>query len=176
VRLFFYFGIHPSLIHNISTEDRYRLVQLDSNPNAQADTLITMPFPAIKHKIRDLRLSFTDPALTNHLYWTANGTLDKFSIIVFPGEFNKDDVECNMNQLIMVFTTAQAQRRALSLENSVIMGATSGRGRVRIYSSYWDSEDDTVTSRSISVFNNISFLLRSSAFMNINNNSISQTL
>jgi hypothetical protein len=157
-------------------EDRYRLVKLDSNPIAQSDTFITMPFPDIHQMISKLRFGFSDPALVHHLYWNANGALSDFSIITFPGEFKKDDAETNKKQLIMALTTAQSQRKALSLESSVIMGATSCRGRVRIYSSYWDSEDDSVTSPSISVSNDISFLLRSSASMNISNSLILRSL
>jgi len=67
--------------------------------------------------------------------------MDTFSIIGFAGEFKKDNDDYNKNQVIMVLTTAQSQRRALSLKKSIIMGATSCRGQVQIYSSYWSSDD-----------------------------------
>ena len=41
-------------------------------------------------------------------------------LIMFPGEFKKDHAVYNMNQLIMVLTTAQSHAK-ISLENSVIM-------------------------------------------------------
>jgi hypothetical protein len=113
-----------SAAHDISTEARYRLVHLDCNPNAQSDALITLPFPEIADELQTLQLSYTDHTLTDHLYWSANGSQDRFSIIVFPGEFKTNDAAYNVNQLIMVLTTALSQRKALSLENSVIMGAT----------------------------------------------------
>lgn len=37
----------------------------------------------------------------------------------------------------MVLATAQAQRKALSLRDSIIMGASACRGRVQIFSSFW---------------------------------------
>jgi hypothetical protein len=144
VRLFSSFGIHPLSRHDIRTEERYRLVQLDSNPNAQSDTMITIPYPDPQDDFRDEQPSFADPTLVHELYWSANGSDDDFSIIVFPGEFKKNDAATNMNQLIMVLTTAQSQREALSLKNSVIMGATACHGKVHIFSSYWD---ESVSSR-----------------------------
>jgi hypothetical protein len=121
VRFFSSFGVHPLSRHDISTEERYRIVQRDSNPVAQSDTMITLPFPDLHDVFRALHVSFTDPTLVHELYWSTNGSRDKFSMIVFPGEFKKNDAATNKNQLIMVFTTAQSQRKALSLKNSVIM-------------------------------------------------------
>jgi hypothetical protein len=126
--------------------------------------------------MREACLILYRPSLLYQLYWTDNISPGGFSIIVFPGEFKNNDEACNMNQLMMVLTTAQSQRKALALKNSVIMGATSCRGRVRIYSSYWGGEGDTVTSSSISVSNDVSFLHRSSISMSIWNNSISRIL
>ncbi len=78
---------------------------------------------------------FGDPTILRHRYWSTGGEKDDFSIIGFAGEFKKDDNESNENQLIMVLATAQAQRKTLSLEPSIIMGATACRGHVRIFSS-----------------------------------------
>jgi hypothetical protein len=130
-----------SLILGVRTEERYRLVKMNGNPDAQSDTSVTIPSLRIGNKLKKLRREFTDPATLDHLYWSTRGSLDKFSIIGFPGEFKKDDAGYNKNQLIMVLTTAQWQRRALSLRKSIIMGATGCRGRVQIYSSYWDTDD-----------------------------------
>jgi hypothetical protein len=62
-----------------------------------------------------------DLTISQHLYWSADGMTDSFSIIGFAGEFKKDANHCNKNQLIMVLATAQAQRKALSLNRSIIM-------------------------------------------------------
>jgi hypothetical protein len=119
---------------------------LDSNPDAQSDTLVTIPSKEITSKIRVHQLSFTNPGTADHLYWST--TPDTFSIIGFAGEFKKEDSDANTNknQLIMVLTTAQSQRKALSLKKSIVMGATRCRGCVQIYSSYWKSGDDSVCS------------------------------
>jgi hypothetical protein len=82
-----------------------------------------------------------DLTISQHLYWSADGMTDGFSIIGFAGEFKKDANNCNKNQLIMVLATAQAQRKALSLNRSIIMGAIVCRGRVQIFSSYWTSDE-----------------------------------
>jgi hypothetical protein len=141
---FFPICTHLSLSHGTSTEKCYRLVELDCN--AQSDTLIIIPSQKIADKLQLLQYTFTQPAVIDHLYWS---TKDPFSVIAFAGEFKKDNESYNRNQLIMVLTTAQSQRKALSLEKSIIMGATSCRGRVQIYSSYWN-DDDTVSLHSIS--------------------------
>jgi hypothetical protein len=121
----------------IRTEESYRLAELNGNPDAESDTLVTIPSKKINDELRDDRLSFNDPDIINNLYWSASGVGDHFSIIGFAGEFKKDNAAYNKNQLIMVLTTAQSQRKALSLKNSIIMGATGCRGQVQIYSSYW---------------------------------------
>jgi uncharacterized membrane protein YgcG len=128
-------SIHLSLNRDLSTEDFYRLTQWDSNPDAQSDTLITIRSPAIGDQLRLYAFTFTDPELMQHAFWSTK-TLE-FSIIAFAGEFKRVDATENKNQLIMVLSTAQRQRKALLLEDSIIMGATSCRGLVRIYSSYW---------------------------------------
>jgi hypothetical protein len=108
--------------------------------------MISIPYPHLKDKFRAELLSGVEPALVHELYWGANGSRDNFSIIVFPGEFKRNDAATNMNQLIMVLTTAQSQRRALGLKNSVIMGATACRGNVLIFSSFWGDPDESVGS------------------------------
>ncbi|KAF5386982.1 hypothetical protein D9615_002100 [Tricholomella constricta] len=115
-----------------STEERYRLVQMDDNPDALSDILVTISSTELTRELRAKA--------------STNGAMDDFSIIAFPGEFKKDDSVYNKNQLIMVLTTAQSQRRALGLEDTIVMGATGCRGRVAIYSSYWlaNSEGDFV--------------------------------
>ncbi len=96
------------------------------NPDAQSDALATIASGTVGNKIRIAQLSIQgNPTILRHLYWSTDGEKDGFSIIGFAGEFKKDDNECNENQLIMVLTTAQAQRKALSLKPSIIMGATA---------------------------------------------------
>jgi hypothetical protein len=146
VRLFSSFGIHPLSRHDIRTEERYRLVQRDSNPNAQSDTMITIPYLVLGDHFLDEQPSFADTSLIDELFWSANGSRDTFSIIGFLAEHKRDDAATNMNQLIMVLTTAQSQRRALGLKNSVIMGATACRGNVLIFSSFWGDPDESVGS------------------------------
>jgi len=113
--------------------------------------MITIPYPDLQDHFRAERLSFADPTLIDELYWSANGSRDQFSIIVFPGEFKKNDAATNMNQLIMVLTTTQSQRKALLLKKSVIMGATACGGKIHIFSSYWGDKDESVSSLITSV-------------------------
>ena len=126
----------------IRTEESYRLVASAGNPDAQSDALVTIPSETIADKIQMYELSFQgDQTILQHLYWSTGGVTDDFSIIGFAGEFKEDDNDCNQNQLIMVLATAQAQRKALSLNRSIIMGAIACRGRVQIFSSYWTSDE-----------------------------------
>ncbi|KAM6495281.1 hypothetical protein JOM56_009904 [Amanita muscaria] len=130
---------------DFKTEDSYRLVASAGNPDAQSDALVTIPSTTIADKIQVDRLYFRgDRTIFHHLYWSTGGATHDFSIIGFAGEFKKDDNDCNENQLIMVLATAQAQRKALSLKPSIIMGAIACRGRVQIFSSYWTSDDSLV--------------------------------
>jgi hypothetical protein len=93
------------------------------NPDAHSDTLVTIPSVTIADKIGEDRFSFQgDRTISEHLYWSTGGSTDGFSIIGFAGEFKKNDDNCNKNQLIMVLATAQAQRKALLLKPSIIMG------------------------------------------------------
>jgi hypothetical protein len=142
---------------------------MNGNPDACCDNLVTIPSRTVKNRLIDLQHEFNNPATADHLYWSSCGRSDGFSIIGFPGEFKKDDTEYNKNQLIMVFATAQLQRRALSLKNSIIMGATGCRGRLRIYSSYWNS-DSSVRVWHVLVAKSL-ILLSSSTFTSIRNNS-----
>jgi hypothetical protein len=124
----------------IRTEECYRLLALDGNPDAQSDTLATIPSTTIHDIIHTHQLSFTDPIVINNLYWSTMGFLGDFSIIRFTVEFKKDNAEYNKNQLMMVLATAQSQWKALSLNKGIIMGATGCHGWVQIYSSYWKSD------------------------------------
>jgi hypothetical protein len=126
----------------IRTEERYCLVEMDNNPDAVSDALVTIPSMEITRELRDAALFFADSSTIDNLYWSTNGAIDDFSIIAFPGEFKKDDTAYNKNQLIMVLTTAQSQRKALGLKDTIIMGATGCRGHVTIYSSYWHTNPE----------------------------------
>ena len=120
------------------TEESYRLVGLAGNPDAESDVLVTIPSKTVADKIKDERSALQhDPRLSEHLYWSSAGSTGAFSIIGFAGEFKNDENDCNKNQLIMMLATAQSQRKALLLKDSIIMGATASRGRVQIFSSYW---------------------------------------
>ena len=112
-------------------------------PDAESDTLVTIPSAAIGEKIQEKRFSMQgDLTIIQQLYWSTHGAdADDFSIIGFPGEFNKNEDDCNKNQLIMVLATAQAQRKALGLKPSIIMGAVACRGQVQIFSSFWTSDE-----------------------------------
>ena len=127
----------------IRTEESYRLVVSAGNPDAESDTLVTIPSGAIGDKIQEKRISMQgDPTIFQHLYWSTHGAdADDFSIIGFPGEFKKDEDDCNKSQLIMVLATAQAQRKALGLKPSIIMGAVACRCQVQIFSSFWKSDE-----------------------------------
>jgi len=106
------------------------------NPDAESDTLVTIPSAAIDYKIQEQSLSYQgDPAILQHLYWSTHGgnADDYFSIIGFAGEFKKNDNDCNKNQLPMVLATAQAQRKALGLKPAIIMGAVACHGQVQIF-------------------------------------------
>jgi len=104
--------------------------------------MVTIPSATVADKLQMQRLSFQgDQTILRHLYWSTGGETDGFSIIGFAGEFKKVDNDCNKNQLVMVLATAQAQRKALALKPSIIMGAIACRGRVQMFSSYWTSDD-----------------------------------
>ena len=123
----------------IRTEQSHRLVASPGNPDAVSDALVTIPSWTVNDKIQFARLSIQGgPTILRHLYWSTGRGDDGFSIIGFAGEFKKDDDNGNENQLIMVLATAQAQRKALSLKPSTIMGAIACHGHVQIFSSYWD--------------------------------------
>ena len=114
------------------------------NPDAESDTLVTIPSTAISEKIQEKRFSMQgDLTIIQQLYWSTHGAdrVNDFSIIGFPGEFKKNEDDCNKNQLIMVLATAQAQRKALGLKPSIIMGAVACRGQVQIFSSFWTSDE-----------------------------------
>ncbi|EDR03500.1 uncharacterized protein LACBIDRAFT_307258 [Laccaria bicolor S238N-H82] len=129
---------------NFGTEEGYRLVGSPGNPDAVSDTLVTIPSVTIADKIGVTRLSFQTPSTAEHLYWSTGGSMDGFSIIGFPGEFKADENHSNKNQVIMALVTAQAQRKALELKHSIIMGAIASRGHVQILSSYRKSENSFV--------------------------------
>jgi hypothetical protein len=123
----------------IRTEENYRLIGSAGNPDAQSDTLVTIRSKTIPDKIKKARPSFVDRSISDHLYWSTGGWTDSFSVIGFAGEFKKDDKEHNKNHLIMALATAQAQRKALGVKESIIMGAIACRGCVQIFSSFWDN-------------------------------------
>ena len=125
----------------IRTEESYCLVASTGNPDAESDTLVTISSSDITDKIKDARVLFRDPFIAEHLYWCTTGSTGGFSIIGFAGEFKKDDHDCNKNQVIMALVTAQAQRKALKLKDSIIIGAIACCGHVQVLSSYWKSED-----------------------------------
>ena len=126
----------------IRIEESYRLVASAGNPDAQCDTLVTIPSKTLADKISLVELSFEGDETISELYWSTGGLEDGFSIIGFPGEFKtQDENDSNRNQLIMVLATAQAQRKALSLRRSIIMGAIASGGHVQIFSSYWSSDE-----------------------------------
>ncbi|KAM6496619.1 hypothetical protein JOM56_007092 [Amanita muscaria] len=130
---------------DFKTQESYRLVASPGNPDAQSGTLVTIPSKTVDDRIRMDQFSFQgDLTISQHLYWSADGMTDGFSIIGFAGEFKKDANNCNKNRLIMVLATAQAQRKALSLNRSIIMGAIACRGRVQIFSSYWTSDESVL--------------------------------
>ena len=158
---------------SISTEERYRLAGFDNNPDAQSNTLVTIPSMNISRQIQVHRLAFTNLDTADHLYWSTLTHI--FSIIGFAGEFKRDDASHNKNQVIMILMSAQLQQKALSLKKSIIMGATSCRGHVQIYSSYWDNADDSVCSY-IYQLSKCSVFLRSFASAHMINNSFSPSL
>ncbi|KIJ98558.1 hypothetical protein K443DRAFT_103778, partial [Laccaria amethystina LaAM-08-1] len=114
------------------------------NPDAVSDTLVTIPSATITDKIELARILFQDPPTADHLYWSTGVSKDGSSIIALAGEFKKDENDTNMNQAIMALATAQAQRKALGLKDSIVMGAIASRGRVQILSSYRISENSSV--------------------------------
>jgi hypothetical protein len=132
---------HISYNLAIRVEESYRLVESPGNPDAVSDTLVTIPSTTIAYKIDLARTLFQDPSTADHLYWSTGASKDGFSIIGLAGEFKKDENDSNENQVIMALATAQAQRKALGLKNSIIMGAIASRGCVQIFSSYWTSEN-----------------------------------
>ena len=110
-------------------------------PNAIADTLVVLPFPA---GLTDRIYSATDGVVgplnraTSHAnaYWSKDITGEN-SLIVFAGEYIGDDGIRNKNQLGIDFGAAQSQRRALGLDPGIIWGATCAKGCFEVYSSEW---------------------------------------
>ena len=104
---------------------------LAGNPDVESDTLVAIPSMATSEKIQEKRFSMQgDLTIIQQLYWSTLGAdADDFSIIGFPGEFKKNEDDCNKNQLIMVLATAQVQRKALGLKPSIIMRAVACRVR-----------------------------------------------
>jgi hypothetical protein len=138
-----FYNTHPLNLAT-SLEEQYQTLGWDSDPNIKSDILVVLPYPAIREKLQHLQFTFSDPAVIDRFHWSVKGVQDpSFSIIAFPGEFKEADATRNENQLIMALTTAQSQRQALSLEKSIVMGATGYRRSVTIYSSYWN-DDSTV--------------------------------
>ena len=156
LRLFTYFLYNLA----ISTEEGYRLVASAGNPDAESDTLVTIPSATIDYKIQEQSLSCQgNPTILQHLYWSTHGgdADDDFSIIGFAGEFKENDNDCNK---IMVLATAQAQRKALGLKPAIIMGAVACRGQVQIFSSFWTSDKSVCSWLCISCQKFITFLVR----------------
>jgi hypothetical protein len=150
-------------------------VNLPRNPDAVSDTLVTIRSARMGEKLRRLGRTFKDPNVKDHLFWSSSGRFSPFSIIGFAGEFKKDDAESNKKRLIMVLATAQSQRKALSLKKSIVMGATGCRGRVQIYSSYWEDDETVCTCYSSGAESSVLFT-SSFMFTHTSQHSILQTL
>ncbi|KAF8638418.1 hypothetical protein AX17_002225, partial [Amanita inopinata Kibby_2008] len=60
-----------------------------------------------------------------------------FSLISFPVEMRRISDRRNTDQLTLALSTAQSQRRALGIENSIIWGATYYLGQFVVYSAEW---------------------------------------
>jgi hypothetical protein len=129
VRLFLSFVICP--LSSTKSARRTAIVlcsvQLDDDPNSQCDTLVTIPYQDIGNKLQRLRLSFTDQTFVLIRQWFTR------KLLVFPGEFKKDDAVYNMNQLIAHHRTVATHSAAREFR---YMRATSCRGHVRIQKFY----------------------------------------
>jgi hypothetical protein len=110
-------------------------------PNAIADTLVVLPFPAgltDRIYLATGRMVERSKRATSHAnaFWSKDTTGEN-SLIVFAGEYKGDDGVRNKNQLGIDFGAAQSQRRALGLDPGIIWGATCAKGCFEVFSSEW---------------------------------------
>lgn len=120
---------------------------INVGPTAIADIFVLMPIPkAIMDKIYTaLRKKTGGAALDeaySRLYWQPV-IEDENSLIDFCGEFKKRPNFQNRNQLLFDLRTAQSQRRAFGLPNTILWGAVCSAGQFQVFSSNW-SDDGAV--------------------------------
>jgi hypothetical protein len=115
---------------------------------AEADTVVVTPIP--EEKMDDITAALNKittrtnrQEILRRLFWTPN-TISQNTLIIFLGEFKKDEGARNQNQLLLDFLTAQSQRLALGLPNIILWGSTCAKGKFTVYSSKWN-EDNTVS-------------------------------
>jgi hypothetical protein len=60
------------------------------------------------------------------------------SVIVFAGEWKRDETGANVHRMIFDVTTAHHHRRAIGMPDSDIYTATADRGELTIWVSRWD--------------------------------------
>jgi hypothetical protein len=60
------------------------------------------------------------------------------SVIVFAGEWKRDETDANIHRMIFDVTTAHHHRRAIGMPDSDIYSATADRGELTIWVSRWD--------------------------------------
>lgn len=139
-------------VHDVCMKSAFKLSDsprsgINVGPTAIADIFVLMPIPkAIMDKIYTaLRKKTGGAALDeaySRLYWQPV-IEDENSLIDFCGEFKKRPNFQNRNQLLFDLRTAQSQRRAFGLPNTILWGAVCSAGQFQVFSSNW-SDDGAV--------------------------------
>ncbi|KAF5377878.1 hypothetical protein D9615_006677 [Tricholomella constricta] len=117
---------------------------INVGPTAIADIVVLMPIPAATmDKIHTALRKTTHRAafheVYSRLYWQPV-IADKNSLIDFCGEFKKRPNFQNRNQLLLDLRTAQSQRRAFGLPNTILWGAVYSAGQFEVISSNWSDD------------------------------------
>ncbi|OBZ69099.1 hypothetical protein A0H81_10856 [Grifola frondosa] len=111
-------------------------------PNAIVDTLVTFPVTNLKGKPvkPDDLLKTAEFTVVRNAWWSPDPRAD-ISVIVFPSEYKRPDLDTNCNQVIIDFCTTQSQRRTLGAEDDIIFGMAAARGEAVIYSCWWEGDE-----------------------------------
>jgi hypothetical protein len=132
-------------------------------PIAEPDALVVMKIdPVTMDAIHEaISTVFLDPQsaeIRSRLYW-APIALGPNSLIAFPGEFKNRPGQRNQNQLLIDLCTAQSQRRAFGLPNSIVWGAVGSGSLFTVYSASWGERQHVCRMRSRHVLSRYSFVI-----------------
>ncbi|OBZ69105.1 hypothetical protein A0H81_10858 [Grifola frondosa] len=141
----FAFGLKKGRKFDVFYDSHIRLRKSPNvavSPNAIADTLVTFPVTNLKGRpvLSDVFLRTAGPAAAPNVSWSPDPP-DDISVIVFPSEYKRLDLDTNCNRIIIDFCTAQSQRRSLGAEDDIIFGMAAAGGEAVIYSCWWEGDE-----------------------------------